>query len=189
MVAYHEAGHALVALALPGARLPHKLSVIPRGRALGFMWDVDDGERAVQPRSDLVDQMAMLLGGRTAELLVFDEPSSGAAEDLRRVNAMARRMVGELGMSDALGGMTYTGQDGAEGRYADAELALVGAEARRLVEEAGRIARGVLERGRSSLDDVALALLEREVLSASELEAIVDPGGSRRAAGAAAPVR
>ena len=189
MVAYHEAGHALVALALPGARLPHKLSVIPRGRALGFMWDVDDGERAVQPRSDLVDQMAMLLGGRTAELLVFDEPSSGAAEDLRRVNAMARRMVGELGMSDALGGMTYTGQDGAEGRYADAELAAVGAEARRLVEEAGRIARGVLERGRSSLDDVALALLEREVLSASELEAIVDPGGSRRAAGAAAPVR
>jgi cell division protease FtsH len=184
-VAYHEAGHALVALSLPGARVPHKLSVIPRGRALGFVWEMTEDDRAVHPRSDLVDQLAMLLGGRVAELMVFGEPSSGAADDLRRATAMARRMVCELGMSDAVGGVSYADPDGDErGPWSEEELRLVGAEVRRLVEEAERLARRVLDGARGTLEDVAAALLEREVLSAHELEAIVDRGAPRPPAGA-----
>src|SRR3954451_22261947 len=170
IVAYHEAGHALVALALPGARLPHKLSVIPRGRAAGFMWQKADDERTVEQRTDMLDEMAMLLGGRAAELLVFGEPSSGAADDLRRVSALARQMVCELGMSDALGPMSYaSGNDPSPD-----ESRLIGNEVRRLVSEAEGLARRVLQEQRDMLDRVAAALLEHETLSAQDLDALVD---------------
>ena len=184
-VAYHEAGHALVALALPGARVPHKLSVIPRGRALGFMWDAGEDDRAIHARSDLVDQLAMLLAGRTAEQLVFREPSSGAADDLERASAMARRMVCELGMSDALGGVSYP--DAArpdQPSYSQEELRAIGVEVRRLIAEAEQLARRVLEDSPAALEDVAGALLEREVLSADELEALVERGSAPRPASA-----
>ncbi len=187
-VAYHEAGHALVALALPGARVPHKLSVIPRGRALGFMWDLAEDDRAIHARSDLVDQLAMLLAGRTAEQLVFREPSSGAGDDLERASAMARRMVCELGMSDALGGVSYPDAGRADQpSYSQEELSVIGAEVRRLIEEAERLARRVLGDSRATLDEVAAALLEREVLSADDLEALVEGDPVPRPASAGSP--
>jgi ATP-dependent metalloprotease FtsH len=184
LVAYHESGHALVGLALPGARVPTKLSVIPRGNALGFTWELEDADQVVHVRSQLVDQLAMLLGGRAAEVLAFGQPSSGAADDLRRASAIARRMVAELGMSDAVGALSY-GPD-APAQCSQEELALIGAEVRRLVDEAQRLATGVLESSRETLDDVATALLKHEVLDRRELEAIVGQRSTRPTTGAPA---
>ncbi len=178
IVAYHEAGHALVGLALPGVTVPRKLSIIPRGPGLGWVWAVDD-ERAIHSRSMLLNQMAMLLGGRVAEQVVFGEAGSGAANDLARVSATARWMVCELGMSEALGDMSY-GDEQSDGRaggrpYSEKEAALIGDEARRLVDEARALAYDVLVPARASLDRVAKALLERETLSATQLEVLARP--------------
>ncbi|HET7487134.1 MAG TPA: AAA family ATPase [Acidimicrobiales bacterium] len=165
MVAYHEAGHALVALALPGAGAPHRVSIVARGQSLGSTWQVDAGDRLVLTRSVLTDRMAVLLGGRAAERLVFGEPGSGAADDLRRVAAIARQMVCEYAMTDALGAVAYP----------DATpTAAVDAEVRSLVDQALRRATAVLEERRPALDRVASALLERESLEGAELEYLVD---------------
>ncbi|MDP8942787.1 MAG: ATP-dependent zinc metalloprotease FtsH [Actinomycetota bacterium] len=181
IVAYHEAGHALVGLTLPGVTAPHKITIVPRGQALGYVWSIDKDERAIHSRSMLLNQMAMGLGGRTAEELVFGEPGSGASDDLARVSRTARWMVCELGMSEALGGVTYRDRFYADGDrsglpgYSDEETRLVGAEVRRLVDEAHREARQVLEGSRATLDRIAEALLERETISADELEELVGP--------------
>jgi len=180
IVAYHEAGHALVGLALPGVSVPHKVSIIPRGRSLGHVWHIDEDERAIHSRSELINQMAMDMGGRTAEELVFGEPGTAAADDLARVSAMARKMVCELGMSDALGGLTYTDGSYADSRtgspgYSEKETTLIGDEARRLIDEARDRACLVLDGSRSTLERIAETLLERETISATELEALVGP--------------
>jgi len=173
ITAYHEAGHALVGRALPQASSPHKLSIIPRGRRGGYVWSVDEEERAVHSRSALMDRMATMLGGRAAEQLVFGEPGSGAADDLAKVNDLARSMVCELGMAEALADLTFgNGHDGSP-RYSEEEARLIGAEVRRLIGEARERARGVLAGSRASLDRIAQALLERETLTAEELEVLV----------------
>jgi ATP-dependent metalloprotease FtsH len=180
MTAYHEAGHALVGQTLPGVTLPHKLSIIPHGNTLGFVWQTDGNERSIESRSMLLNQMAMGLAGRAAEELVFGESGSGAGPDLREVNAVARRMVCELGMSEALGGMSFSRSgEGLPGeelalRYSEKEAQLVGEEVRRLVDEANRRALEVLRGSRGPLDRLAELLLERETLSGPELERILD---------------
>ena len=181
MVAYHEAGHALVGKVLPGVTVPHKVSIIPHGKMLGFVWGTDDEERSIHSRTTLINQMAMGLGGRVAEEMIFGEPGSGAANDLQKVSASARRMVCELGMTDALGDVSYSDNgrnDPADWplgtRYSDEETRAIGAEVRRLVDEAREKAREVLETSRSALERIAEALLERETLSAKELEEIID---------------
>jgi len=180
MTAYHEAGHALVGRTLPGVTLPHKLSIIPHGQALGFVWQADEAERSIHSRSMLLNQMAMGLAGRAAEELVFEESSSGAGPDLRQVNAVARRMVCELGMSEALGGMSFSSEGEAEPgqglalRYSEKEAWTVGEEVRRLVDEADGRAMEVLRGSRTTLDRLAELLLERETLSGQELERILD---------------
>ncbi|MGI9081858.1 MAG: AAA family ATPase [Thermoleophilaceae bacterium] len=181
MVAYHEAGHALVGKVLPGVTVPHKVSIIPHGKMLGFVWGTDEEERSIHSRSTLINQMAMGLGGRVAEELVFGEPGSGAGVDLQKVSASARKMVCELGMTDALGDVSYTdngGSDPAEWplgtRYSEEETRLIGAEVRRLVNEARERASEVLHGSRPTLDRIAAALLERETLSAKELEEIME---------------
>ncbi len=179
IVAYHEAGHALVGLTLPGVTAPHKVTIVPRGRALGYVWSLDEEERAIHSRSMLLNQMAMGLGGRTAEELAFGEPGSGAADDLAKVSRMARVMVCELGMSEALGGVTFRDRFYADGQrsglpgYSQEETRLIGEEVRRIVEEAHQEARQVLESSRETLNRIAEALLERETLSADELEKLV----------------
>jgi ATP-dependent metalloprotease FtsH len=175
IVAYHEAGHALAGLSLLGVTVPHKVTIIPRGRSLGHVWQIDEGERAIHSRSALVNQMAMGLGGRAAEELVIGEPGSGAADDLARVSDMARRMVCELGMSEALGGVTFRAADGRSGLpgYSEDVTRRIDAEVQAIVAEARAHARRVLTESPATLDRLAEALLERETLSAAELEALV----------------
>jgi cell division protease FtsH len=169
--AYHEAGHGLVGRALPGGRVLHKLSIIPRGRVLGVTWLSESEDQLLHRRSLLIERMAMLLGGRVAEQLVFGEPSDGASNDLAEVATIARRMVTAHGMSGELGALSYASENG-EAPYSQETARLIDAEARRLVEEAERLAHDVLRRSREELDRVAEALLERETLSLAEVEAI-----------------
>jgi cell division protease FtsH len=180
IVAYHEAGHALVGLSLPGVKVPHKVTIVPRGRLVGYVWSVDGEERAIHSRSALLNQMAVAFGGRTAEELVIGEPGSAAADDLAQVSALARRMVCELGMSEALGGVTYNGHatdDAGSARpsYSEAESRLIGEEVRRLIDDAHERSRQVLSDSREALDRLAQALLERETVTADELEELVRP--------------
>ena len=179
-VAYHEAGHGLVAMALPGGKVLHKLSIIPRGRSLGAAWLPESEDRHTHSRSVLIERMATLLGGRTAEQLVFGEPSDGAGSDLSRVGEIARSMVAQLGMSKAVGAINYADESGPDGRpaYSEDTARLIDSEARRLVEEAGEMAHRVLAGSREELDRVAEALVERETLTLEEVEEIA--GGARR---------
>ncbi|MGH2771931.1 MAG: AAA family ATPase, partial [Actinomycetota bacterium] len=176
LVAYHEVGHALVGRALEGATTPHRLTIIPRGRALGVTWNQETAERLVHPKSVLIEQMAGILGGRAAEEIVFDEPSSGAADDLARVSRIARNMVCELGMSEKLGPLAYDDRDGYEERHYSEEIAqLIDAETRSLVDQAYAKAIAVLTASRVQLDRVAAALIEREAVSFEELEELAGP--------------
>ncbi|MFN2506287.1 MAG: AAA family ATPase [Acidimicrobiales bacterium] len=174
-VAYHEAGHALVGQALPGAMAPHKISLVARGQALGYTWNIDGEDRSLFGKTALIDRMAALLGGRTAEEMVFGQPLSGAADDLRRVAEMARWMVCELGMSEALGPLAYppAQADGQRRPYSDETAQAIDAEVQRLVQEARDRARKVLASNRAGLDRTARALFEKETLTAQELERLV----------------
>ncbi len=187
-IAYHEAGHGLVALALPAGTILHKLSIIPRGRTLGAAWLPESADRYTHSRSLLVERMATLLGGRTAEELVFGEPGSNASSDLSRVGAIARSMVAQLGMSDTVGAINYVDEVDSNGlrSYSEETARLIDAEARRLVEEAGAMAHRVLAGSRDALERVAEALLERETLTLDEVEEVVGPASiaGRRTNGA-----
>jgi cell division protease FtsH len=133
-------------------------------------------------RPELIDRMAILLGGRVAEQMVFGEPGSGAGDDLARVGSIARLMVRELGMSDALGALSYgdgTEGNGASTRYSDETARLIDAETRRLVQEAEQRATALLGAEREALDRVAEALVERETLTARELDRIAEEGASQ----------
>jgi ATP-dependent metalloprotease FtsH len=174
-VAYHEAGHGLVAMALPGGRILHKLSIIPRGRVLGAAWLPESADRHMHSRSLLVERMATLLGGRTAEELIFGEPGDGASSDLSHVGWIARSMVARLGMSKTVGAINFADEIGPDGRprHSEETARLIDSEARRLVEEAGAMAHRVLTDQRDSLELVAEALIERETLTLDEVEEIV----------------
>jgi ATP-dependent metalloprotease FtsH len=176
LVAYHEAGHGLVARALPGGRVLHKISIVGRGSYLGTTWLPDEADRKVHSRSLLIERMATLLGGRAAEQLVFGELGDGAATDLAAVGRIARDMVTRLGMSDALGAVGYADQAVNGGApYSEETSRLIDEEARRLADEAERLAEGVLRDSREALDRVVEALLERETLTLEEVEEIAGP--------------
>ncbi len=174
MVAYHEAGHGLVARALPGGKVLHKLTIVPRGRSLGTTWLPEAGDQLIHSRSLLIERMATLLGGRVADEIVFGEPTSGAARDLMQVTEIASRMVVELGMSDAVGALSYTDAAAHDGRspYSEETARLIDSEARALVQEAERLAHEVLTASRTALDRVADALLERETLTLAQVDEI-----------------
>ncbi|HUP68188.1 MAG TPA: ATP-dependent zinc metalloprotease FtsH [Acidimicrobiales bacterium] len=186
-VAYHEAGHALVAMRAPGARPPYKLTIVPRGGSLGHCSTTDTHDRLVHSRSMLIAQMAVSLGGWACEKLVFGETGSGASSDLHRATDIARKMVCEFGMSD-LGPMVFTDFD-SNGRprppSPEAGKA-IDAEIRRLSEEAHEQAVAVLSGERAALDRIVEALLDRETLTAEELEELAGPppggGNGRRSA-------
>jgi cell division protease FtsH len=176
-VAYHEAGHGLVARVLPGGRLLHKLSIVSRGNRLGVTWLPESDDRLLHSRSLLVERMATLLGGRAAEELVFGEPGDGASNDLLHVGAIARRMVARLGMSETVGAINYADELGINGTalYSEETSRLIDSEARKLVKEAEVLARDVLTQWRDGLDRVAAALLERETLMLEDLDEIAGP--------------
>ena len=172
IVAYHEAGHALVALAVPGATPPHRLSIVPRPGAFGYCSMADTKDRVLRSRSYLRTEMAVLLGGRAAEELVFGDPVSAAGSDLQRAGDIARAMVCELGMSDTAGPLVFGGLvPGGALSASDAELA--SSEIRRLVDEAHERATKVLAGARPVLDAVVSALLEKETLTAADLAELV----------------
>ena len=179
MIAYHEAGHALVGFSLDGITAPHKVSIIPRGKGLGWVFTADEDERTLMSRSMLINQMAMFLGGRVAEELVFGEGGSGAAQDLENATLYARRMVCEYGMSEALGDMSYADRQTGGPRLSEKETELIGEETRRLVAEARALAVEVLVSGRATLDRIADTLLRRETVSKAELEELVATTAAR----------
>ncbi|HVM35582.1 MAG TPA: AAA family ATPase [Actinomycetota bacterium] len=177
VVAYHEAGHALVAWQVDQKQVPHKISIIPRGQSLGSVRYGESDDRVIHSRSQLLDNMAIALGGRIAEELIFGEPGSGAADDLVRVTRVARMMVCELGMSKAMGARVYSasvsagngaGINGSLRPYSDGTAGRIDQEIDSLVEEAHDRARSILRRSKRYLEKVAQLLLEKETLTAAE---------------------
>jgi ATP-dependent metalloprotease FtsH len=176
-IAFHEAGHAVVARSVPEGSLPHMISVIPAGRSLGRAWLTDTHDRLVYSRSAMIDEMAILLGGRCAEELVFGQAGSSGQGDLAEVGRIAHRMVRELGMSDVVGPIGYSDDPDNDGHvlsFSDETARVIDAEARRLVDEAHARAATVLRTGRSALDRVATKLLEAETLTAAQIEELVE---------------
>jgi cell division protease FtsH len=181
VIAFHEGGHALVAHALPNTDPVHKVSIIPRGRALGYTLTLPTEDKFLVTRSELVDELAMLLGGRTAEELIFAEPTTGAQNDIDRATTIARQMVTEFGMSDSLGPMRFGHPQGEVflGRdftstpdYSDTVASSIDAEVRRLIDAAHEVAREVLTENRDVLDRLARELIERETLEAERVQTI-----------------
>ena len=182
VVAYHEAGHGLVARALPGGRLLHKISIVARGSVAGVTWLPESGDRRLHPRSILIERMATLLGGRIAEQIVFGEIADGSANDLQQVGSLARRMVTVFGMSEAVGSLSYADERGVNDfHYSDDTAEMIDTEARRIVAEAEELARNVLLAERTTLDRVAEALLERETLTLEDVGKIAGPAPAARA--------
>lgn len=183
ITAYHEAGHALVGHLLPNADPIHKISIIPRGQALGYTQALPTEDKFLVAKSEMLDQMAMLLGGRVAEEIVFGDVTTGAASDLERATKMARQMVMRYGMSDKLGPMTlgepqhevFLGRDFSANPDYSPEIAYeIDKEVRRLIDDAFATARGILQERREQLDLMADVLIERETVDRDELEALLD---------------
>ncbi len=184
IVAYHEAGHAIVMNVLPESDPVHKVSIIARGMAGGYTLSLPREDRILMPRKKLLAEMVTLLGGRAAEEIVFDDITSGAANDIERVTQVARSMVTRLGMSSELGPMIYgqkeelifLGREISEQRdYSEAVAERIDQEVRRLVSESYDEARRILTQYRQELDAIANKLLEVETLSREEFEAIFPP--------------
>ncbi|MBP7693914.1 MAG: ATP-dependent zinc metalloprotease FtsH [Anaerolineales bacterium] len=191
VVAAHEAGHALLASLLPGMDRVHKVTVVPRGRALGYTWQRPTEDRFLLSEHELQARLIVLLGGRVAEALTFGEISTGAADDLARATDLARRMVTEYGMSPALGPVrlaadpqaAYLGQAyGLDARVSQTTSALVDVETRRLVEEAVVLGGTRLAAHRTALDRLAARLYEQETVASDEIEALLSawPAGARQ---------
>jgi cell division protease FtsH len=196
VIAYHEGGHALVAHALPKTDPVHKVSIIPRGRALGYTLTLPMEDKFLVARSELTDQLTMLLGGRAAEEMIFADPTTGAANDIERATTVARQMVTEYGMSESLGpmrfgqpqGEVFLGRDLANSPdYSDEVAASIDAEVRRLIESAHIAARHILETNRAVLDRLASDLIEHETLETDRVQQVfadVRPWDASRSDGA-----
>ena len=184
IIAYHEGGHALVGHALPNADPVHKITIIPRGRALGYTASAPTEDKFLVSRAEMMDQLAMLLGGRTAEELVFHEPTTGAANDIETASQIARGMITEYGMSERLGarkfgtgdGEPFLGRDMSHARdYSEEIASAIDEEVRRLIESAHDEAWEILVQYRDVLDNLVLQLMEHETLSQSQVLAIFSP--------------
>ncbi|HZO98091.1 MAG TPA: ATP-dependent zinc metalloprotease FtsH [Gaiellaceae bacterium] len=200
-VAYHELGHALVALSCPHADPVHRVSIVPRGvAAIGVTQQVPAEDRYVITQPELEARLTVLMGGRAAERMVYGELSTGAQNDLQQATALARRMVEEFGMSDAVGpvalrrpGLFLQLEGGRSDQVAERTVEDADADVRRLLEQAQERAEQILGERRADLDRVARVLLERETLEGDDLKAALQPprrargGQSRRRS--AAPAR
>ncbi|OFW03611.1 MAG: cell division protein FtsH [Acidobacteria bacterium RIFCSPLOWO2_02_FULL_67_36] len=186
IVAYHESGHAIVASVLPGLDPVHKISIVQRGfGALGYTMQLPLEDKYLLTREDLVSQLCVLLGGRTAEEIAFGRVSTGAQNDLQRATDIARAMVTEFGMSEELGLVNYAGQQRPtfidpgflpqRGNYAEETALKIDNEVKRFITEAHDAARRVLEQYRDTLDRLSERLLEKEVIESEELKAIMGP--------------
>ena len=181
VTAYHEAGHALVARALPHTDPVHKITIMPRGRALGYTMILPEDDRYSTTRNQLLDQLAYSLGGRAAEEFIFHDPSTGASNDIDKATALARAMVTQYGMTEAIGAIKlgsdssapFMGRDYGHTRdYSESVAAIIDSEIRSLIETAHQEAFDILVANRSILDQMVLELLERETLNKEEIEVI-----------------
>jgi cell division protease FtsH len=182
VVAVHEAGHALIASLTPGADKVHKVTIVPRGRALGYTMQLPTNDRFLLSQRELETRLTILVGGRTAETLVFGEASTGAADDLAHATDMARRMVTEFGMSTVLGPVRLAAdmqanflsqQFGLDPRVSPETATLVDVETRRILEEAVDEAVSILKIHRSALDSLADLLCEHETVDGAQIDAIL----------------
>ena len=184
LTAYHEAGHALVSLKVPGLDPLHKVTIVPRGRALGITFSLPEEDRHNYTKQYIVGRLAMAYGGRVAEELVFgpDKVTTGAAADIQQATEMARRMVTQFGMSDVVGPIAvgdreaeiFLGREVVQRReISDRTAELVDTELKRILSEAYERARTILTEQRDALDRLAASLLERETLDREEVETVV----------------
>ena len=181
VVAYHESGHVVVAKLLPNTDPVHKVSIVSRGHALGYTLQLPKEDKHLTSRSEILNRLAVLLGGRCAEELAFSEMTTGASDDLSKASAYAIRMVTEFGMSDKVGPLSlkepdreiFLGRDISQGAtYSESTAELVDSEVKRIVLEAQAKARGLLASHRKTLDDLAAKLMESEILSGDEIDVI-----------------
>ena len=180
--AYHEAGHALVAKKLPGTDPIHKVSIIPRGMALGITMQLPTDDRHNYSRDFLQNNLAVFMGGRVAEELVLNQLTTGAGNDIERATNMARKMVCSWGMSETLGPLSYgeredeifLGKDLVHHKnFSEETSRQIDAEVRKIVESAYRRAKGILENEREALEAIAKALLERETISGEDIDRLL----------------
>jgi cell division protease FtsH len=208
ITAYHEGGHALVAAALPHTDPVHKITILPRGRALGYTMVLPEQDKYSTTRAEMLDQLAYMLGGRAAEELVFHDPTTGASNDIEKATAVARAMVTQYGMTERLGAIRY-GQEQGEvfmGRdfghtrdYSEDVAAAIDQEVRAFIDAAHHEAFEVLVDNRDILDALVVELLEKETLDKADIARIFEPlrrrperpawtGSSRRAPSERGPV-
>ncbi len=208
ITAYHEGGHALVAAALPHTDPVHKITILPRGRALGYTMVLPDTDKYSTTRAEMLDQLAYMLGGRAAEELVFHDPTTGASNDIEKATAVARAMVTQYGMTERLGAIRY-GQEQGEvfmGRdfghtrdYSEDVAAAIDQEVRAFIDAAHHEAFEILVENRDVLDALVVELLEKETLDKEQVARIFEPlrrrperpawtGSSRRSPSERGPV-
>ena len=183
ITAYHEGGHALVAAALPGNDPVHKITILPRGRALGYTMVLPDQDKYSQPRSQMLDQLAYMLGGRAAEEMIFHDPTTGAGNDIEKATNLARAMVTQYGMTERLGAIKlgesgsqpFLGRDLGHSRdYSESVAAIVDEEVKNLLATAHQEAFDILEENRDVLDALVLELLDKETLDKEQIARIFE---------------
>ncbi len=181
--AYHEAGHALVAYLLPGTDPLHKVTIIPRGRALGVTMQLPEDDKHTYPREYLINNLAIMMGGRVAEEICLGEMTTGAGNDIERATEMARKMVCEWGMSEKMGPLTYgtkeeqvfLGKDfSSQKNFSDETAKLIDLEVKSLVMGGYNTAVDLLTKNREALERLSLSLLEHETLDLNEITEIID---------------
>ncbi|WP_081683881.1 ATP-dependent zinc metalloprotease FtsH [Granulicoccus phenolivorans] len=185
ITAYHEGGHALVAAAMPGTDPVQKVTILPRGRALGYTMVLPEDDKYSNTRGELLDQLAYMLGGRAAEEMVFHDPTTGASNDIEKATNVARAMVTEYGMSDRIGAIRlgsgdkepFLGREIASGHrdYSEEVAAVVDEEVKTLISNAHQEAFDVLETNRAILDELVRQLFEHETLDRAQVDRIFEP--------------
>lgn len=188
IIGYHESGHALIAKLIPSSDPVHKVSIIPRGPALGYTLQLPLEDRYLSTRSEILDRVVVFLGGRCAEELVFGDLTTGAQNDLTKATEIVQRMVTEYGMSEKLGPLSYRkkeeeiflGRDIVKERgYSEKTAEIIDAEIKKIIEECLQRAKGLLQENRKKLDALANKLIEREVLEGDEVEKILTESGEK----------
>jgi cell division protease FtsH len=196
--AYHESGHTVVARRMPKTDPVHKVTIIPRGRALGVTMQLPTEDRYSMDREQILQNIAVLFGGRIAEEVFMGQMTTGASNDFERATDMARRMVTQWGMSDSMGPMVYGENEGevflgrsitTHKNVSEATMQKVDVEIRRIIDQQYALARKIIEENRDKIEVMAKALLEWETLDADQISDIMEGGAPRPPKPAATPAQ